>query len=77
LPSGLDLTKTKQPMKNKKTKTAKKTYLKGHKPRTVRFKSGRKIRTTGLTKQEWDPVKPKFKKLTPKGRKTAQDLLSV
>jgi hypothetical protein len=61
-------------MKNKKMKTAKKTYLKGFAPRTLSFKSGRKIKTNGLTKQEWNPVKKKFK---PEDKVTAKTLLSI
>jgi hypothetical protein len=65
-------------MKNKKTKTAKKTYLKGHEPRTVHLKKlGITFTTNGLTKQEWDSVKKKFSKMTPKDRKMAMDLLSI
>jgi hypothetical protein len=55
-------------------KTAKKTYLKGFAPRTLSFKSGRKIKTNGLTKQEWNPVKKKFK---PEDKVTAKTLLSI
>jgi hypothetical protein len=64
-------------MKNKKIKTAKKTYLKGFEPRTIRFKSGRKLKTNGLTKREWDSVKKKFEKMAPEDRKMAMDLLSI
>jgi hypothetical protein len=64
-------------MKNQKIKTAKKTYLKGFKPRTIRFPSGRKLKTNGLTKREWDSVKEKFEKMTPEDRKTAKVLLSI
>jgi hypothetical protein len=64
-------------MKNKKTKTVKKTYLKGYEPKVLRFKSGRRLTTNGLTKQEWDSVKKKFVKMTPKDRQMAMDLLSI
>ena len=61
-------------MKNKKSKTVKKTYLKGYEPKTLRFKSGRRLTTNGLTKQEWDSVKKKFK---PEDKVTAKTLLSI
>jgi hypothetical protein len=65
-------------MKNKKTKTAKRTYLKGHEPRTVHLKEiDRTFTTNGLTKQEWDSVKKKFEKMPPKDIKMAKDLLSI
>jgi hypothetical protein len=62
-------------MKNQKTETAKKIYLKGHEPRTVHLeKMDRTLTTNGLTKQDWDPVKKKFK---PEDKETAKTLLSI
>jgi hypothetical protein len=65
-------------MKNKKTQTAKKTYLKGHEPRTVHLKNLKKEFTTnGLTKKEWKTLKEPLKPLSPEDKKTAKDVLSI